>query len=369
MTTIEVLLILNKIPGVHAHTVRLLTEACHDVKDLLRPDLLATLETRSAFGKRLAHGVRKTISQFDPRRECELAQKKNIDIIPYTDGRYPRALRETYDPPVVLYVKGAPSVLGRESIAMVGSRSASFYGKEMAHSIARCFAQHDIPVVSGLARGIDAAAHQGVLSIAGATIAVLGCGVDIIYPRANKKIYDEIIARDGAIVSEYSLGAIPYPANFPQRNRIISGMTRGTIVVEAAQRSGSLITARLALEEGRDVFCLPGQATSVRSHGTNNLIKQGAVLITDARDVIDALFPEAQYREAPQQAAKPMRQNSQLHEKEARIFALIGRAPVSVDELLLKTGTCVDRIYSSLLTLELKRKIKRCYNGGYIRVA
>lgn len=372
MTTLEALLILNKVPGVHAHTVRLLDEACKDLSDLLCPDGLAAIEKTTPFGQKMVRGIQKILSEFDPGRECEYAKKNDISIVAYTDERYPQDLLATYDPPVVLYVKGNAASLTRDSIAMVGSRSASFYGKEMARSIAASFARRGIPVVSGMARGIDAAAHQGVLSQSGVTVAVLGCGVDVIYPRLNKKIYESIIACGGAIVSEFSLGMVPYPANFPQRNRIISGMTRGTIVVEAAQRSGSLITARLALEEGREVFCLPGQATSVRSRGTNNLIKEGAVLITDAQEVIDTLFEGSRTVTPPQDDVSIEHNHIQPGgntEHESQVLSLIGREPVSVDQLLSQTSTCIDQLYSLLLRLELKRQIKRCYSGGYTRVA
>lgn len=212
--------------------------------------------------------------------------KYNIKVINITDDTYPQALKEIYNPPITLFAKGDLSILGKKSVAIVGCRDASNYGLKTARQLSYNIAKDNIVIVSGLAKGIDAMGHLGALEANGKTIAVLGCGVDICYPKENIEIYKKIL-ENGLILSEFIVGTTPKPENFPIRNRIVSGLSNGVIVVEAKKKSGSLITADLALEQGREVYVLPGNINSAQSYGTNELIKQGAKLITCARDVLE----------------------------------------------------------------------------------
>ena len=207
-----------------------------------------------------------------------------IKVISIEDKNYPKKLRYIYDPPKVLYVLGDETILNKVSIAIIGCRECSEYGKQVSYQFAQRLAGQDIIVVSGLAKGVDTYAHQGTISIKKKTIAVLGCGLDIIYPVENQDLYRKIVENGGAIVSEYPLGTKPLRGNFPKRNRIISGLSDGVLVVEAKRRSGTLITVEHALEQGKDVYAVPGSIFSYYSEGTNELIKQGAIPVTCIED-------------------------------------------------------------------------------------
>ena len=224
----------------------------------------------------------------DADAEQNKVEQAGAEIISIHDARYPERLKEIFDPPILLYARGAVECLSGENLAVVGSRRPTPYGMAVARKLSRELTQVGMTVVSGMARGIDSYAHQGALEAGGPTIAVLGCGVDVVYPRENKKLADQIVAK-GVIVSEFPMGSTAFPQNFPIRNRVISGLSLGVMVVEGAQYSGSLITARLALDQGREVFAVPGSIVSKPSWGPNLLIKQGASLVQDATDVIEAL--------------------------------------------------------------------------------
>src|SRR5467141_4459151 len=225
------------------------------------------------------------------RAEKELALTRRIDrcrLLNWTEPEYPQTLLQIYDPPVMLYVRGDAEVLNLPSISIVGTRRPTLYGTQMAERLGRELAARGLVVVSGMARGIDAIGHQGAMTVNGRAVGVLGTGVDICYPKENKKLYEKVLVR-GAIISEFPLGTHPAPENFPVRNRIVAGMPLGAIIVEGAQYSGSLITARLAMEFGREVFGVPGNVTQAVSFAPNLLIKQGAKLVTCAEDVIEEL--------------------------------------------------------------------------------
>src|SRR3981189_317278 len=224
------------------------------------------------------------------RAEKEVAALRAVGakLVNWTDPEYPQSLLQIYDPPVMLYVRGDPDVLNLPSIGIVGTRRPTLYGTQMAERLGRELAARGLVLVSGMARGIDAIGHQGAMAVNGRAVGVLGTGVDICYPKENKKLYEKVLQR-GAIISEFPLGTHPAPENFPIRNRIVAGMPLGVVVVEGAQYSGSLITARLAMEFGREVFGVPGNVTQPVSFAPNQLIKQGAKLITCAADVIEEL--------------------------------------------------------------------------------
>src|SRR5579862_5237816 len=225
----------------------------------------------------------------DAAKELAAAQAAGCKLLTWDEPEYPARLREIYDPPPLLYVLGDVELLSRHLISIVGSRRPTPYGNQIAERLAKDLADRGLVITSGLARGIDACAHKGALNSAtGKTIGILGCGIDVIYPKENKKIFAEIQLR-GAIVSEFPLGTFPAPQNFPIRNRLIAGMALGVVVVEGAQYSGSLITARLAMEFGREVYGVPGNVTQPSSFGPNQLIKQGAKLVTGWEDVVEEL--------------------------------------------------------------------------------
>lgn len=343
-------LALSKIKGIATPDARAALESIGDAKSLFerrRPGLRlgensGILEKAAAF------------SDWDwVERELDLVEKNNAALITLTDDSYPALLRHLYDAPYVLYSKG---VFTEESsgisIAVVGTRRASAYGLSMAEVISRDLASAGIVIVSGMARGCDSAAHRGALSAPGKTIAVLGSGIDVIYPGENARLYEEI-SRKGLLLSEFPMGTPPLAMNFPRRNRIIGGISRGVVVAEAPLRSGAVMTAHLALEYGKDVFALPGQARSKTSEGTNKLIKEGASLIDNATDVIEALFPEKKIltnvsNNAPAKGANPE------GKEEGLIFKLLNDGPMHIDSIAERAGLPVQRISGVLLTMELK---------------
>jgi len=291
-------------------------------------------------------------------REIERSIKRGFKIITQQTPGYPALLLHIADPPPVLYCCG--DLVGSQCyIAMVGSRKATAYGKTSAKSLARDLAARGVAVVSGMARGIDTAAHLGALEGGGRTVAVLGSGLERIYPAENLKLFDRI-AENGAVVSEFSLDAEPEPHHFPQRNRIISGMSLGTVVVEAARRSGSLITARLAAEQGREVYAVPGSIHAATAQGTHNLIRQGAKLVENVEDIIEEVAPHmAGLEDQPQNprgnGAAPAQPGAfSLTDEEAGLLKAIGPYPVHIDELARRCSQDMGQLAAVLLQLELK---------------
>jgi len=278
-------------------------------------------------------------------------------IVTLADDAYPRRLLEIPDPPALLYVQGRTDLLARDSLAVVGSRNATAQGIANAESFARAFSQAGLTIVSGLALGIDAAAHRGALDGTGSTVAVLGCGIDIVYPQRNADLYRAIAGR-GVLVSEFPLGTPPVADNFPRRNRLISGLARGVLVVEAALESGSLITARLGAEQGREVFAIPGSIHSPLSKGCHALIKEGAKLVESASDLLDELAVDAPTRTTAQPAP----------EEQHELLQHLGHDPCNVDTLCQRSGLTPDTVSAMLLQLELAGKVASLPGGRYQRV-
>ncbi len=239
------------------------------------------------FGEKIAKNILDCRYRKNLDKYVEFMQKNDIKMVTIYDKEYPNKLKSIYDAPVTLYIKGNKDILNNDSISIVGCRNCSNYGKEVSRKFAYDLAKENITIISGMAKGIDSNAHIGCLNAKGKTIAVLGSGLDRIYPKENVLLYNEIIANDGAIVSEYVIGTNPTKMNFPARNRIISGLSDGIIVVEAKEKSGTLITVDFALEQGKDVFVVPGNITSPNSVGTNELIKQGAKCVTSVKDIFE----------------------------------------------------------------------------------
>ncbi len=255
-----------------------------------------------------------------------------------------------FNPPFLLYLKGEVKKKDIDALAIVGTRRATTYGKLITRRLARALARKGVTIVSGLARGIDTAAHQGALEVGGRTIAVLGSGIDIIYPGENKKLAEEI-AKRGAVVSEYSLGTQPNALHFPQRNRIISGLSKGVLVIEAPLKSGALITADFALEQGREVFAVPGNITSPNSQGTNRLIKEGAKLVECAEDILEEL--EFSYLKKEDKQVLD-REIPSLFSEEREIFSLLKEEPVHIDSLISESNLAASRVGELLMKLQIK---------------
>lgn len=289
------------------------------------------------------------------------AREPGNRILTLADPDYPQRLLETADPPTLLYVKGRVELLNAPALAVVGSRNATPQGEANAEAFATALANAGLTIVSGLALGIDAAAHRGALRGGGSTIAVIGTGIDRVYPAKNQDLARRI-AEEGAIVSEFPLGTPALKENFPRRNRIISGLARGCLVVEAADRSGSLITARLAGEQGRDVFAIPGSIHSPLSKGCHRLIKQGAKLVDDARDILDELGLAA---------GATGKSAALLPETDAATCALLedmGFDPCDIDTLAGRSGLTAEKLYAMLLLLELDGRVASLPGGRFQRI-
>jgi len=317
--------------------------------------------------------------------EIERLERLGAIVITLEDEDYPPLLREIYDPPIALYIRGdLKRACARPCIAVVGSRRCSTYGVNAALSLSRDLAQNGLTIVSGLARGIDAAAHRGALEVAkesareyGAlTIAVVGTGLETTYPKEHKKLEDEIAA-NGAVISEFPLGTPPLPQNFPYRNRVLSGLCFGVLIVEAAEHSGSLITARLAYEQGREVFAVPGNITSQTSFGPNFLIKDGAKLVQQWRDVVEELPRDLRERilgvDRPkgndaQSNVQPMFETVALSDDERKLLGMLtADVPSHIDQLLISSGMNSSDLMTALLGLQMKDRIRELPGKSYIK--
>lgn len=351
---------LQCVRGMHAETLRPLLAALGSALAVWSAPA-ADLQAAGAAGRLIA-----ALTSFrakhpdEPERLAGLCREKGVALVALGEEAYPRSLREIYQPPLALYVRGtlASSV---ERLAIVGARRFSRYGEGIAKTLGEELAANGYTVVSGAARGIDSAAHRGALK-GGRTVAVLGCGVDVAYPSENRRLLEEIAA-GGAVLSEYAPGTPPLPAFFPARNRIISGLAQGVVVVEAAERSGSLITAQLALEEGRDVFAVPGSIFSPTSAGCHRLIQQGAKLVTSTADILE------EYGRTPAVRPPAPKKGAALSAEERAVYQVLSyEHPLSIDEILcsLKDGDA-SRLSFLLLGLELKGLVIENASHGYLR--
>lgn len=303
-------------------------------------------------------------SRANPEIESELEKLSGTDIavITYNDEEYPQSLKNIYDPPPFLYVRGKLKREDCNAIAIVGSRRASDYGLRAANDISRELAEAGLTIVSGMAAGIDSAAHRGALAAKGRTIAILGCGADVCYPAENRRLYEQI-AQTGAIVSEYAPGTEPDSYHFPARNRIISGLARAILVVEAGPKSGSLITARLALEQGRDVFAVPGSIYSYKTKGANQLIRSGAALVESGRDIVETLGMST----ASTPERLPALDPEELAPEPRRVYDQLKAEPVHIDRLICETSLSSSRVSAALLELELSGFIRQLPGKHFVK--
>jgi DNA processing protein len=300
------------------------------------------------------------------RAEKELAALRaipNAHLINWSEPEFPQPLLQIFDPPVLLYVRGDPQILNAPSLAVVGTRRPTLYGTQMADRLARELAARGIVIVSGLARGIDAIAHQGAVAVQGQAIGVLGTGIDVCYPKENKKLYERVLER-GAILSEFPLATHPAPENFPIRNRIVAGMPLGAIIVEGAQYSGSLITARLAMEFGREVFGVPGNVTQAVSFAPNLLIKQGAKLVTCGEDVIEELPTPVRAAllkpEQPESQQRNLLVAASLTGSGQKIYATLSSdEPKPIDDIVENTGLNSSDVLATLFELEMQGFVRQ----------
>lgn len=315
-------------------------------------------------------GTVKAIKEFEAwdkaGLEAEKAEAAGVRIVTFADKEYPSNLKEVHDPPPYLYVRGGLRPDDKVAVAIVGSRMATNYGRQITRKIARELAGKGITIVSGGARGIDTEAHRGALSSGGRTVSVLGCGIDVAYPSENEELFG-LIAEKGAVVSEYPMGTPPEPGNFPPRNRIISGMSLGAVVIEAAGDSGSLITASYSLEQGREVYAVPGNVVSPTSRGTNSLIKKGAKLVESAQDILLDLFPylKGYLKELDLEGERTA--TIDMGPEEKALFECVSIEPLHVDALASKSGMTISKALSLLLDLELKGAVKQVGGMRYIR--
>jgi DNA processing protein len=324
-------------------------------------------------GEEVARSIMGWREKVDLDAELQRVEKAGVRVVCRDDAEYPKNLREIYDPPLVLYVKGKLTERDALAIAVVGSRRTTLYGQDMARKLAFQLARVGVTVVSGLARGIDTAAHNGALQAKGRTVAVIGCGIDIVYPTENKKLADEIVEKGGAVVTEFPFGVQPDRQNFPMRNRIISGWSLGVVVVEANLKSGALITANQAGEQGRQVFAVPGRADSILSKGANKLIKDGAKLTEDVEDILsefEYLLPKMATEPAePGLGGGGTKPALQLSETEEKVMAQVGNEEVAIDEIIRASGLTTACVSATLLALEMKRLVRQLPGKQYVRNA
>jgi DNA processing protein len=299
-------------------------------------------------------------------KKCE---KAGYDILSLQADAYPVMLKQIHDPPIILYLRGRAEVLNRPQVAIVGTRRPSPYGLHAAQRLAEELSFRGLCICSGLARGIDTSAHQGAIKNHGCTVAVFGCGVDIIYPKENEKCARSILEYDGALVSEYPPETFPAPQNFPVRNRIISGLSMGVVVVEASEYSGSLITARMALEQNREVFAVPGNITSEKSVGPNRLIQQGAKLVQTWQDIVEELPFELRRLVLGSQDKEKQKELPLLSDEETRLLQKIPfDNALGIDELCLLEENPLNRIHEILLTLEMKEYVRQMPGKQFVRL-
>lgn len=357
---------LSLVPGVGPKTFFKLLDSFGSPKNALEASRPA-LEKAAGAGAAAEAIERGCKADLD--KSLKLIEEHDVTIVTFSDPAYPELLKHIHDPPPLLYVKGAFEPADRNAVSIVGSRRATHYGKTVAGKLAGDLARMGVTVVSGLAYGVDAAAHKGALAAGGRTIAVLGCGVDVVYPRANSKIYERI-PQSGALISEFPMGCQPDPGFFPVRNRIVSGLSLGTLVVEAPRKSGALITARLAMEQNREVFAVPGNIFSPYGEGCHRLIKDGAKLVENVYDIIsevEAGLEELAIKDSVATADEADRSRTKMSADERKVFNFLSMAPAHIDAVIEECDLTASRAAGALMTLELKGLAQQLSGKQFIR--
>jgi DNA processing protein len=365
MNATEACIALNMLPTVGPVRLRKLLEVFKRPQEILAAKR-NELRKVEGIGNEVADQISNWESIVDLRTELDRIREFGATVIIQESPSYPKALREIHAPPIVLYIWGELKERDHHAIGIIGARRTTHYGVESAKKLAYQLAYAGLTVISGLARGIDTAAHQGALAAKGRTIAAIGSGLARLYPPENAVLAEKIRAGHGAIVSEFSMEIEPDRQTFPMRNRIISGWSHGVLVVEAGLNSGALITASQALEQGRSVYAVPGHINAPSAMGSNRLIQQGAKLVMDASDILDdlqILLPEA--KPSAEAAARPL---PSLSEEERRIYDAIEATETSIDDITEKTHLSSARVSSTLLQLELKRLVKQLPGKYFVKL-
>jgi DNA processing protein len=365
MNAIEACIALNMLPTVGPVRLRKLLEVFQEPQQILAAKR-SELRKVEGIGNEVADQISNWESTIDLPTELERIRDFGATVLTQKSPSYPQPLREIHAPPIVLYVRGELQERDHHAIGVIGARRTTHYGTESAKKLAYQLAYAGLTVISGLARGIDTAAHQGALAAKGRTIAVIGSGLAKLYPPENAPLAEKIRSGSGAIVSEFSMDIEPDRQTFPMRNRIISGWSHGILVVEAGLNSGALITAAQALEQGRSVYAVPGHINAPSAMGSNRLIQQGAKLVMDASDILEdlqILLPET--KPSPEAAARPL---PPLSNEERLIYDAIEATETSIDEITQKTKLSSAAVSSTLLQLELKRLVKQLPGKYFVKL-
>ncbi|OGX60925.1 MAG: DNA protecting protein DprA [Paenibacillus sp. RIFOXYA1_FULL_44_5] len=356
----DVLLMLHETKGIGWKTILYLKNELSDLRQIFQMGVQDWQHL--SLPQKKFETIQKNLQNLFMEQQKMLYAKRKIGFITIFDAEYPELLKQTAEPPWVIYYRGNPDYLSRPKLSMVGTRYPSSYGKRAAVELSRELSRAGICVVSGLARGIDRAAHMGALEEEGGTIAVLGCAIDTIYPQENNELAERI-TEAGLIISEYPAGTPMHPGLFPQRNRIIAGLSYGTVVIEAQSKSGALITADQALEESRDVFALPGSIYAPNSQGTLQLIKQGAKMITSAEDILEEYAHLHLVKQTNPEQAKKGR--AALSPEEERVYSCLSSDPLHIDRLVEQTGLSFGHLNGLLLSLLIKLQIEQLPGANY----
>jgi len=356
---------LNLADGIGAVRTNQLIEHFGSIEEIFKSNA-NQLQQIDGIGPKLAHAIT-SISDDDVEKELALAEKYEVQILCIEDAEYPAALKRIYDPPPVLYVRGRLEQNDTVALAIVGARRCSHYGLEQSGRFASLLVRAGFTIISGGARGIDAAAHRGALAAGGRTIAVMGCGLTKTYPPENKKLFDEIVSQDkGAIISELPMSIGVKGQNFPKRNRIIAGLALGVLVVEASTRSGALITAKLALEQGKEVFAIPGKVDSPFSSGTNALIANGsAALVSRLEDILENLDHLGEVITEQGPIIESPARNIALNEKESVLLKHLSTDELSLDELIRRSGLSAGEVSATMTILAIKGLIIQQPDGKF----
>ncbi|HEY3662779.1 MAG TPA: DNA-processing protein DprA [Chthoniobacterales bacterium] len=366
MNSTEACIALNMVAGMGPVRLRKLLEVFETPERILAAKR-SELRTVDGIGSDVAEKIAGWESAVDLPAELERIREFGAEVITAQSPVYPRQLREIHAPPIVLYVWGELTERDQHAIAVIGSRRTSHYGAECAKKLSYQLAYSGLTVISGLARGIDTAAHQGALAAKGRTIAVIGSGLMKLYPPENEALAEKIRSGNGAVVSEFSMAVEPDRQTFPMRNRIISGWSHGILVVEAGLNSGALITASQAIEQGRSVYAVPGHINAPTAHGSNRLIQQGAKLVMDASDILDdlqILLPEKQ--KLPEAAARPL---PELSDDERLVYEAIRPTETPIDQIAAASELPASTVSSVLLRLELKRLVKQLPGKYFVKLS
>ncbi|MEA3494172.1 MAG: DNA-processing protein DprA [Candidatus Margulisiibacteriota bacterium] len=352
------LLAINKIEKVGPVTIKKLWEHFGSIENAWEANAENILQVEG-INKNAAEAFIQNRNKIDLNQELEAIRKSDIKVLTLEDKNYPTTLKNIYAPPPVLYLKGSLQKQDEKAIAIVGTRRASRYGKEIAKKLAYELSSMGFTIVSGMAAGIDTVAHQGALEAGGRTLAIFGTGVDVIYPRSNKELSEQI-SSSGALISEFPIGADPDKGSFPRRNRVISGLSMGTIVIEGDYTSGAMITAKCALDQGREVFAVPGNVEIDQSKGPHWLIKNGAKLVETVDDVLEELnMVRPVMTNDKLKMTNECRNYSELSDEQKKIVEVLSLEPKHIDRIVIETSLAISQVSSLLMMLEVKKIIRQ----------